>query len=353
MTDLLRGWLLPPSRDPATRCAATVADRFALRPPVDVRALAQNYCDVEDAAWPYECDAITVGLGHRRPQVFLRKNNAGRRRQRFSIGHELGHVIIPWHFGSIECVPDRPPLEMASGGDQESEAHRFAGALLVPRSFLDQHADRHVGAAVEALDETDISAFAAVLSLSRNLLPGFCFLVEENQEQATLIKSSGTVTPTLRPGQSQVTKFRAMAYDHGEAVVSDRRVLWFQLAAPVSFSLPADERTTAQLLNDSIAQAEGKRGDRALVMRINGIVGGLLSKEERAESAATALSVLEYRFTTSHPELEHFMLLADFKTYLRRKAQERVTRSSSLQARWLAKTPKRLRIPQRLYKILR
>lgn len=264
MTNLLRGWLLPPSRDPATRCAATVVDRFALRPPVDVRALSQNYCDIEEAAWPYECDAITVGLGHRRPQVFLRKNNTGRRRQRFSIGHELGHVIIPWHFGSIECVPDRPPPEMASGADQESEAHRFAGALLVPRSFLDQHAGHHVGAAVAALDETDISASAAVLSLSRNLLPGFCFLVEGNQEQPTLIKSSGTVTPASRSTQSQEAQFRAMAYDNGEAVVSDRRVLWFQMATPLSSRGPssryADKRDRRRATQQGRARGERGRG---------------------------------------------------------------------------------------------
>ena len=119
-------------------------------------------------------------------------------------------------------------------------------------------------------------------------------------------------------------------------------MLWFQLAAPVSFSLPEDGRTTTQLLNDSIAQAEGKPGDRTLAMRINGIVGGLLSKEERAGSPATALSVLEYRFTTSHPELRHFMLLADFRTYLRRKALERVTRSSSARATYRARGSERL-----------
>lgn len=332
MTNLLRGWLLPPSNDPATRCAATVVDRFSLKPPVDVLALAESYCDIEYAAWPHACDAITIGLGHGRPQVFLRKNHSGRRRQKFTIGHELGHVIIPWHLGLIECVPGRPPMETTSGRDQESEAHRFAGALLVPRSFISQHADDHVGSAVEALNKTEISAFAAVLSLARNLLPGFCFLVEENRGKPTLIKSSGTVTPPLKAGQSQEAQFRAVAYDSGEAVVSDRRVLWFQFAAPVGFTLPDDERTTTQLLNDSIAQAEGKRADRGLYTRINGIVGGLLSKAERAESAEAALSVLEYRFTTSHPELGHFMRLADFKTYLRRKALERVTRSSSLRA---------------------
>jgi len=330
--DILRNWLLPPIEDPAARCAGTVVARYGLKPPVDVLALAEHYCDIEYVAWPHGCDAITVGLGTRRPQVFLRKNNASKRRQRFSIGHELGHVIIPWHLGSAECAPDRPPVEPGAAGDQESEAHRFAGALLVPRPFIEQHADQEVGAAVEALDTTDISAFAAVLTLSRSLLPGFCFLIDEGMEAPTLIKSSGTVTPPLREGKSWGPQFRAAAYDNGMAVVSDRRVLWFQLAAQATFSLPADDRTTKQLLHDSIAQAERDQNDRRLAMRINAIVGGLLSKAERAASAETALSVLEYRFTASHPDLRRFMEIPDFRLYLRRKAAERVGRVSSLQA---------------------
>lgn len=145
----------------------------------------------------------------------------------------------------------------------------------------------------------------------------------------TPIKSPGTVTPSWAEEGFQKRKLRDMAYDYGTAVVSGRRVLWFQLAPPVSFSLPEDGRTTTQLLRDSIAQAEGRYEDRGLATRINGIVGGLISKEERVQSADSALSVLEYRFPASHPDLRHFMEIEDFRTYLRRKAMERVARSAS------------------------
>lgn len=262
----------------------------------------------------------------------MRKNNVGRRRQRFSVGHELGHVIIPWHLGAVECVLDRPSLEAIGAGDQESEAYRFASGLLVPRSFIDEYGDHEVGPGVEALDLTDISAFAAVLSLSRNLLPGFCFLIDEDQDEFTLVKSSGTVMPAWRAGESQEKTLSSLAYDRGEAVVSGRRILWFQLAAAVSFALAQDSRSTTQLLRDAITQAGRELDGQGLAMRINGIVGGLLSREERAQNVETALSVLEYRFAASHPDLLDLMKVPDFKTYLRRKALERVARQSSLQA---------------------
>lgn len=319
---------MPPSKDPAACFAATVVSRFALKPPVDVETLAANYCDIEYIAWPHDCDAVTVGLGTGRPQVFLRKNKVSRRRQRFSAGHELGHVIIPWHLGAVECALDRPSLEASDVGGQEAEAYRFAGGLLVPRSFLDVYADREVGACIEALDLTDISAFAAVLSLSRNFLPGFCFLLDEGQDEVALVKSSGTVVPPHNEEESQEAQLRAAAYDEGEAVVSGRRVLWFQLAPSVSFALAYDDRSTTQILHDSIAQTRRNTNDWRLAARINGIVGGLLSLEERAQNVEAALSVLKYRFAASHPDLLDLMEVPDFQTYLQRKAWERVTRQS-------------------------
>jgi hypothetical protein len=260
----------------------------------------------------------------------LRKNQVGRRRQRFSFGHELGHVVIPWHLGTVECVLDRPSLEASGAADQESEAHRFASGLLVPRSFFEEHGAYEFAAGVEALDLTDISAFAAVLSLSRNLMPGFCFLIDEDQDELTLVKSSGTAMPARRDGESWERGLSSVAHDKGEAVVSGRRILWFRLVAPVNFALTHDSRSTTQLLRDAITQVGRKRDSLSLAMRVNGIVGGLLSREERAQSVEKALSVLEYRFAASHPDLQDLMEVPDFRTYLRRKALERVTRQSSL-----------------------
>lgn len=302
-------------------------------------AVAAGYCDVEFLTWPYACDALAVGLDSPRPAVFIRKNNQGARRRRFTLAHELGHVVLPWHVGLTACIPvvtsfDANPLGPAPVSKfltqariamQEAEATRFAGALLVPRRFIESHADTGgIGEAVRSLNRTNISAVAAILSLSQHLLPGFCFLIDEDEEGLRLVTSSGTLTPPRNGRKSLEACLRDKARDSGEAHLSGRRVLWYQLASQAEFVLPRDARSTTQILRDSIASAAPTGESAALFTRINGIVGGILSKEERAQSEAQTLSILEHRFE-SDPDLQHLLENADFSLYLRRKAAERIS----------------------------
>ncbi len=330
--------MLPPTTDPAARCAATLADRLDLNPPIDVDAVAAHYCDVEFLTWPYACDALAVGLHSARPSVFIRRNNQGARRRRFTLAHELGHVFLPWHVGLTACIPvvtsfDADPLgpapvskflTQARIAEQEAEATRFAGALLVPRRFIESRANTgEIGEVVRSLNRTNISAVAAILSLSQHLLPGFCFLIDEDEEGLRLVTSPGTWTPPRNGRKSLEARLRDKSRNFGEAHVSGRRVLWYQLASQANFVLPDDARSTTQILRDAIASAAPPTESPALFMRINGIVGGILSKGERAQSEARALSVLEHRFE-SDPELKHLLENADFCLYLCRKAAERI-----------------------------
>lgn len=330
--------MLPASSDPAARCAATLVDRLDLNPPIDIDTVAARYCDIEFLTWPYACDALAVGLGSVRPSIFIRSNNQGARRRRFTLAHELGHVVLPWHVGLTACIPvvtsfDADPLGPApvSGllsqariAEQEAEATRFAGALLMPRRFIESQATTGgLGRVVRSLNRTNISAVAAILALSQHLLPGFCFLIDEDEEGLRMVTSSGTSIPRRNDRRPLEACLRDKARDFGEAHVSGRRVLWYQLAAQTDFALPDDARSTTQILRDAIASSTSSTGSAALFMRINGIIGGILSKEERAQREAQALSILEHRFE-SDPELNHLLDNADFRLYLSRKAAERV-----------------------------
>jgi len=68
-----------------------------------------------------EVDALSAS--RQRPIIVRNLAKASACRQRFDIGHELGHLVM--HQG--RTTGDR---------QTESEAHRFAGALLVPRSMM-------------------------------------------------------------------------------------------------------------------------------------------------------------------------------------------------------------------------
>jgi Zn-dependent peptidase ImmA (M78 family)/DNA-binding XRE family transcriptional regulator len=62
---------------------------------------------------------VVSEMGHRVPVIVVNANDTGER-QRFTLAHELGHMVI----------------EVDGAVDEEKAAHWFAGALLMPRDML-------------------------------------------------------------------------------------------------------------------------------------------------------------------------------------------------------------------------
>ncbi len=58
-----------------------------------------------------------------------------RPRQRFTIGHELGHFLLPWHRQSqFNCKAQ--DLRYGAKSEWEIEANRFSAELLMPRTLV-------------------------------------------------------------------------------------------------------------------------------------------------------------------------------------------------------------------------
>lgn len=66
-------------------------------------------------------DAFSASIRHGRPAIFI-GNNGSASRSRFTVAHELGHLIL--HSNTTELEPGHPKLE--------EQANRFAGAFLMP-----------------------------------------------------------------------------------------------------------------------------------------------------------------------------------------------------------------------------
>jgi Zn-dependent peptidase ImmA (M78 family) len=60
-----------------------------------------------------------------------------RPRQRFTIGHELGHFLLPWHRqSSFQCSAE--DISSRANKDWEREANQFSAELLMPTALLKQ-----------------------------------------------------------------------------------------------------------------------------------------------------------------------------------------------------------------------
>lgn len=62
-------------------------------------------------------------------------SNDPRPRQRFTIGHELGHFLLPWHRQSqFQCKPQ--DMTSAANAEWEIQANQFSAELLIPKTLI-------------------------------------------------------------------------------------------------------------------------------------------------------------------------------------------------------------------------
>jgi hypothetical protein len=184
---------------------------------------------------PLETEGFEGGLvmfSDRSSATILVNRNSGPRRRRFTVGHELGHFLLPWHTprsgqGFLCSKQDMVVYRGKPGGDRyiemEAQANRFSAGLLMPagpfRTDLRARRNFEVSHIVELADRYDTSkeatarrcvdlhddAIAIVVSRDGKIL-----YVYSGQDFPRLAVWNGHPLPTasvthrsaLRPGQS-------------------------------------------------------------------------------------------------------------------------------------------------------
>jgi len=296
--------------------AKRVVEKLDLTPPVDIAALLEASAEVCELDWPQECDGIVVGLtGPGRPKVFIRAGQHANR-DRFTRAHEWGHIMIPWHLGDValECEIDR--LD-PTGQFPEREASDFASRVLVPERYLKHvmETSSSVDSWLDALEECQISAYASLLALTRDLGAGFAFLLDQGDGKPVVqILSSGTQAPLIdAPGKVR-DEFSRNSLMAGRKVLRGRRVEWFQYVDLTVPAVPAG-MTAAEALDSYIARTGERLSDgRNKRSSINGIVGGKL-RDKNLVDLGWMHGMLRYHIELD-PSWNHALTDPDFENFL-------------------------------------
>lgn len=134
-------------------------------PPVDLKKIveAKGYEYMEVDTFPDEVSALFIAKDGKNYAFVNSRHHPNRRR--FSLAHELGHIILRHDVEDLEEVPsiDAPPESMrhySSGDPREKEANIFASALLMPIEMLKK----------EHAKGADIEKLAAVFAVSQQAM---------------------------------------------------------------------------------------------------------------------------------------------------------------------------------------
>lgn len=317
-----------------TEAEARVAERFlhrrGLTPPVPVEDLVREFADVETAQFPGDWDALLLQVRDERPQVILSADGASNpRRRRFTLAHELGHLLIPWSLGTAFCHADgssRISDELI--GTLEAEANRFAAELLVPRRWLLTRIDHTSN--ISARDfadiavEADVSPPVAILASAAALPPGSMLLLVGKDG---LVQYSAVATETyvrcpqsgdnfdernLTSGDTQTTKYK----------VGQSEIVLIRHPISVTCHVTGHYAKPSEILDAILARSAEPLDKRPRIkQRIFGIIGSANVIDKTLADEKALCSLLHQRFT-GRPFLTQLMADELWKEFVAMAARD-------------------------------
>lgn len=301
----------------AQRLADLVVERLDLRPPVDVSALVAQNASIHDLPEDVpELDAVLIGLDSEENHVFVNRHRTSRR-QRFTMAHELGHILLPWHQAhELICEADGgednddpgkllrlPGLDAKSREirGHELEADAFAARTLVPKRFVDSIAGLVVDEMLQALETADVSTPAGMRSLADCLPAGYVFAMLDDADRVDGMWRSGpprSGVPTVlgitrgEPIDKDLA-LRTMA-DSGLSYHYGRRIWWARADIDLSVAADAAEwkpilRSICNDLNSGDAAAAKRMWDSVCA------IGGALVSDVDTVSLSRMAALLVIR----------------------------------------------------------
>ncbi len=183
--------------NPEINIAKRMCQKYGLNPPIDIFNLTKKYANIEILTIPFEVDGISTNLKvpGKKPLILLNEKQSINRK-RFTLAHELGHILIPWYIGTIIDVTNGLYLDKYYSLF-ESEANRFASELLMPSIWLKSLIEKYVSPdyiSIEMAKIAEVSPIAATIRLIQFLEPGYIFSVTDYQGKVLFSgRSQGTI----------------------------------------------------------------------------------------------------------------------------------------------------------------
>lgn len=324
------------TESPEVEIALLVAARHKYLPGCDLLSLVEEYADVEHRLIPVpNVDGVSLHLKvkGRRPSIIVNSQIA-QTRQRFTLAHEFGHVLIPWHIGMIcsySNVDGHTDGADEAYWDMEAEANRFAAELLMPQHWLKAlHEEKKNPAytAKTAVRLCGTSMQAIIIALNNSLPPGYVYAsLDSTGHVLNSSCSKGTFASALKPGayldaSSQLSESeQCFEYEY-----RGLRHNWMSFEAEQDFKPDADTRPWREVLDEILKETGAEQQQSNIKMSLNGIVA---SNNGRKYSANAFYAAVRQSMVGRGKPYEDILAHANFNTYLIKRIEELISRRAS------------------------
>lgn len=313
------------------RMAARLVDRLGVKPPIDVEKICGGLADLTFKKFPIEIDGICLDLKKKgkRPKIWVSKDMP-RVRKRFTIAHEIGHIIIPWHTGTIIDDIDAPRSKEASRyREMEAEANRFAAELLMPTKWVSGFAERaeHACGLMTSINRiAEVSLAAAFLKTAKLGKAGYVGAEIRDGIVTRSRRTSGTHSRPIEIGSTLENLNLPAASEpqilHGQ----DVSYYWWKIhdaVADPGGDLP-DWRSILELMLEDIPPEERQR----VRSSVNAIVGLAIGRVPKGTDVAViyrrGLESIQNR-TSENYWIARTLANGHIKDYVLARARERAS----------------------------
>ncbi|MEZ8274056.1 ImmA/IrrE family metallo-endopeptidase [Vibrio splendidus] len=306
--------------------AKRLHQKYDLSLPVNLDDLAKEYAALTYTDIPMNIDGVSAYLkvAGKRPQIFV-NNDMPAKRQRFTLAHEIGHVVIPWHTGTIfDVTVINESDNNIEYWEIEKEANAFATELLMPSSWVEELVQQNSFDAAELhrqiVKTADVSDIAACLRLIQFLPKGYIFI---NLDQGNYVqysaRSEGTIASNLSKGELfDIDKHYAYCENSSFVETFSGVYYWFKL--PTDMKLPTNDgncdwRTILRSIFQDLSL--DKPLEQRKTQQLNGVLGfaNSLAKRSCPPSKERLFSACVQRLEgksdlellTNHPEFSKFL----------------------------------------------
>lgn len=308
---------------PEVKLARRILKKHSLFPPFKVRTLLESYATVIFKSIPIEGVsgvAVNIKIPGKTPLIIINQDTNDTR-QRFTMAHELGHLVIPWHIGIKIDEDGQHSSSEDSYSILETEADRFATELLMPSSFVKEITSRSSDLAKahkEICRRLKVSPQAAAIQISNTLPSGIIYCAVKDGRVTYSGQTKGTFDKPPYKNQVLEKERYPLAVKRSVWNIDNLSIHWWEMFFGLSANTDGDVRDWRRLLNDMVSLIKPQYEQEKYKKSINGMIAIINGRKRREddytlESLLTAcyqrFDVEEHAALRNHPNFNDFLKL--------------------------------------------